>query len=106
MVLWRIDGDQLIIEWYRVSTFDDHSLQMTFQAILQLNTAGSPGDIVLNYVNVTGSGDQPEDVGVTVGLKAAGMAADVARFLVEDGSHFSATGDPRVQSGHAIRFSA
>src|SRR5262249_14036942 len=38
MIVWRIDGDQLIIEWYRVALYDDRSVSMTFQAILQLNT--------------------------------------------------------------------
>ena len=60
MIVWRIDGNQLIIEWYRVSTYDDRSLSMTFQAILQLNTGGASGDIVLNYSSVTGTGDGPE----------------------------------------------
>jgi hypothetical protein len=105
MIVWRIDGNQLIIEWYRVTIFDG-SPPMTFQAILQLNTGGAPGDIVFNYSSVTGTGDEPEDVGVTVGVKDAGTASDVARTLVEDGTHFSSTGDPRVQTGRALRFTA
>jgi methionine-rich copper-binding protein CopC len=104
MIVWRTNGDQLIIEWYHVGTFDDHSLSMTFQAILQLNTGNHPGDIVFNYSNVTGTGDGPENIGVTVGVKDAGTAGDVLRTLMEDGTTFSSTGDPRVQTGHAVRF--
>jgi hypothetical protein len=105
MIVWRIDGNQLIIEWYRVTIFDG-SPAMTFQAILQLNTGAAAGDIVLNYSSVTGTGDQPEDVGVTVGVKDAGTASDVARLLVEDGTHFSSTGSPLVQTGKAVRITA
>jgi hypothetical protein len=107
MIVWRIDGDQLIIEWYRVTTFTDRSLTMTFQAILQLNTGGASGDIVLNYSSVTGTGDKLEGVGVTVGVKDAGTASDVARLLVEDGSlGYDQPRDPRVQTGGAVRFTA
>jgi hypothetical protein len=104
MIVWRIDDNQLIIEWYHVALFDDRSLSMTFQAILQLNTGGQPGDIVFNYSNVNGLGDQPEGLGVTVGVKDAGSAGDVARTLLLDGTTFSSTADPRVQTGHALRF--
>jgi hypothetical protein len=106
MILWRVNGNQLIIEWYKVSTFDDRSLHMTFQAILDLNTGGNSGDIVFNYSNVTGTGDQPENLGVTVGVKDAGTSAAVARTLVEDGTIFSSTGDPRIQTGKALRLHA
>jgi hypothetical protein len=102
MIVWRIDGNQLIVEWYRVSTFDDRSLHMTFEAILNLNTGASPGNIVFNYSNVTGTGDGPENIGVTVGVKDAGTGSDVGRTLVEDGTTFSSTGDPRVQTGKAL----
>jgi hypothetical protein len=110
MIVWRIDGNQLIIEWYRVTTFSDRTMmnppRMTFQAILQLNTGGAPGDIVLNYSSVTGTGDGPENIGVTVGVKDAGTASDIARTLVEDGTRFSSTGSPLVQSGKAVRITA
>jgi hypothetical protein len=106
MIVWRIDGNQLTIEWYHVDLFDSRGLNMTFQTILTLNTGGQSGDILFNYSNVTGTGDQPEGLGVTVGIKDAGTAADVARTLVEDGTFFSSTGDPRVQRGHALRFHA
>jgi hypothetical protein len=102
MIVWRIDGNQLIVEWYRVSLYDDRTVRMTFEAIMDLNTGGRPGNIVLNYSSVTGTGDGPEDNGVTVGVKDAGTATDVSRTLVEDGTHFSSTGDPRVQSGRAL----
>jgi methionine-rich copper-binding protein CopC len=106
MIVWRIDGNQLTIEWYHVSLFDDRTLSMTFQTVLTLNTGGQSGDIVFNYSNVNGLGDQPEGLGVTVGVKDAGTAGDVSRTLLLDGTNFSSTPDPRVVSGHALRFHA
>jgi hypothetical protein len=102
MIEWKIVNDQLIIEWYNVTTFDG-SPQMTFQVVLDLNTGGQSGDILLNYQSVTGTGDGPENLGVTVGVKDAGTGAGVPRTLIEDGTVFSSTGDPRVQTGKAIR---
>lgn len=103
MIVWKVVGSQLIIEWYRVTTFDGSPL-MTFQAVLDLNTGAQSGDILLNYANVTGTGDGPENIGVTVGVKDVGTGNDVLRTLVEDGTTFSPTGDPRVQTGRAVRF--
>jgi hypothetical protein len=105
MIVWRIDSDLLTIEWYHVQPYPSGT-SMTFQAILQLNTGGTPGDIVLNYSSVTGLGSSSSDAGVTVGIKDVGTASDVARLLVEIGTHFSSTGDPRVQTGRALRFTA
>jgi hypothetical protein len=103
MIVWKIVGNQLIIEWYRVTTFDGSPL-MTFQTVLNLNTGAASGDILFNYQNVTGTGDGPEDIGVTVGVKAAGTGPTTLTTLLEDGSKgFSATGDSRVQTGKAVR---
>ncbi len=104
MIVYRTDGNQLTIEFYHVSLFDDRSLSMTFQTILTLNTGGQPGDIVFNYSNVNGLGDGPEGLGVTVGVKDAGSAGDVLRTLLLDGTNFSSTPDPRVVTGRALRF--
>jgi hypothetical protein len=104
MIVWKIVNNQLIIEWYRVTTFDPPFIPMTFQAVLDLNTGGQIGDILLNYQSVTGIGDQPERLGVTVGVKDAGTGNAIFRTLVEDGTTFNPFGDPRVQSGKAVRF--
>jgi methionine-rich copper-binding protein CopC len=105
-IVWRIDGNQLTVEWYHVTTYPfGSSAAMTFQAILTLNTAPNhPGDIVFNYYSVTGSGDEGENLGVTVGIKDAGHGSVT---VVEDGSTgFSASGNPDVQTGRALRFFA
>jgi hypothetical protein len=105
MIVWRINGNQLIIEWYRVTTFDPSPV-MTFEALLTLNTGASPGDIICNYTSVTGTGDGPEGLGVTVGIKDVGTGSAVSPTLIEDGTFFSSTGDPRVQTGRAVKFSS
>ena len=53
---------------------------------------------------MTGLGSQSSGVGVTVGIKDAGIASDVFRILLEDGTNYTTTGDPRIQTGKAIRF--
>src|SRR5262249_41403536 len=102
MIEWKIVNDQLIIEWYHVTTFTNRTTQMTFQAVLDLNTGSQSGDVRLNYQDVTGTGDVGELLGVPVGLKDTGTGASTLRTLVEDGSVFSPTGDPRVQTGKAL----
>jgi hypothetical protein len=106
MIVWKIIGDQLIIEWYNVTAYPFGSTPtMTFQAVLQLNTGTQSGDILLNYQNVTGSGAQSENLGVTVGIKDVGTGSSILNTVIEDGSTgFSSTGDPRVRTGKAIRF--
>ena len=61
------------------------------------------GDIVYNYVSVTGRGDLGEGIGVTAGVKNAGTGAGVGSTYVE---FISTAGDPRVQSGKAVRLTA
>jgi hypothetical protein len=104
MIVWRINGNQLIVEWYRSLIFDG-SPPMTYQAVLQLNTGSQYGDILLNYASVTGTGDEGEDLGVTVGVKSDGVSDGALFTVIEDGSvGFDPNGDPRVQTGRAILF--
>jgi subtilisin family serine protease len=104
MIVWQIANNQLIIEWYNVTNFQE-STRMTFQAILDLNTAGVPGDIVLNYRSVTGVGAGDVQGGITVGVKDAATVTTVSRTVVQDGSH-GGHGNPLIATGHAIRFIA
>jgi hypothetical protein len=100
MVLWRVSGGQLTIQWYNVSTFPEgSSIRMTWQVILDLNTGSFPGAIVFNYVTATGVGAQDDNFGITVGIKEAGGR----RTVVQDGST-GGHGDPRIGSGRALLF--
>jgi hypothetical protein len=102
MIVYQISNNQLTIEWYNVTTYPSgSSAAMTFEAVLDLNTAGATGDILLNYDSVTGVGADDVSGGITVGVKAAGTGATVANTVVQDGST-GGHGDPRIVSGHAI----
>jgi hypothetical protein len=106
MIVYQFNGDQLIIEWHNVTTYPSgSSANMTFQAILNLNTGSQPGDIVLNYLSVTGQGASDDNFGVTVGVKGAGTGSTILHTVVEDGSS-GLSSNPDVQTGHAIRLSA
>jgi hypothetical protein len=70
MIWYKVQNNQLIVEWNGIRHYPT-SNQITFQAILSLNTTG-PGDIVFNYVNLnTGTADA-DGMTSTVGLKDAG----------------------------------
>ena len=58
--------------WYNVTTYSEgSSARRTFQAVLQLTTGAQPGDSVLNYDSVTGTGASDVSSGITVGIKDA-----------------------------------
>ena len=108
-VLFRMENDRLIIEWnqvpHRVSS-TTHTLPVTFQAILQLNTAG-PGDIIFNYVDVnTGNPSFDNGLSATVGIKFSAFAVSGGvqvpnRLLVSFNSLNALIGDSK-----AIRLAA
>jgi N,N-dimethylformamidase beta subunit-like, C-terminal/Concanavalin A-like lectin/glucanases superfamily/Bacterial Ig-like domain/Bacterial Ig domain/Calx-beta domain len=104
MVLGRYDdtdangtSDRLIIEW-NVQGSPTSPSPVTFQAILHLSTAASPGSFTFNYPD-TDSGDSRTDgASSTVGIKDSGTQG-ANRLLVQ----FDAT-SPYVGSAKAIRF--
>jgi VCBS repeat-containing protein len=96
-VLYKFDGNRLIIEWSEAHHFStDGSAEdaLTFQAILELNTGDRNGSIVFNYVDV----DRAEDfiLSPTVGIKDAGTG-DPDRLLIAYGAV-----NEHVASGRAI----
>ncbi len=72
MVLGRIDGNRLIIEWNNVEHFPTSPSGVTFQAILQLNTGGAPGNVSLNYVDLNTGDPNSNGASATVGIKDMG----------------------------------
>jgi hypothetical protein len=97
--------DRLIIEWSQVRRHSDDGpadkTEMTFQAILTLNTGAAPGTIVLNYPDID-TGSRYSNAGdATVGIKGAGVQDQPAarRLLIsrDRGTH------PFLSSGKAIR---
>lgn len=98
-VLYRLDSAQnrLIVEWSQVQAFPS-SGEMTFQAILELNTGATPGDIVVNYPDLSTGGGLDNGVSASVGIKAASVGG--GNMLLVKGDGFN----PMVQTGRAIRF--
>src|SRR5262249_4853490 len=69
-------SDRLIIEWsqVRLAYFGLGTSDVTFQAILQLNTGVTPGSITFNFPDLdTGESTFTEGNGATVGVKDAGF---------------------------------
>src|SRR4029079_9289143 len=91
-VLYQLDApnNRLIIEWNHVrrfgfTAFDD----VTFQAILQLNTGALPGTITFNYPDVSiGHAWYDNGADATVGIKPAG-APGFTRLVVEQNNGVS-----------------
>jgi extracellular elastinolytic metalloproteinase len=96
--LWRVDGNRLIIEWSDVPHQTLANGSVTFQAILQLNTAGAPGRIILNYPDLTTIDPTTANgAGASVGIKAAGTQGANRLLINRDSGSF-----PWVQTGKAI----
>ena len=91
-------ADRLIVEWSRVQHYATSPSDVTFQAILQLNTGATPGDITLNYPDLDTGDAFRNGSGATVGIKNAGSQGD-ERLLVS----YNDGANPLVGSGKAIR---
>lgn len=90
--------DRLVIEWSDVVDTNVLDGAITFQAILQLNTGGNLGRIILNYPDIVLSNAAFSLGGsATVGIKANGTAG-VNRLLISQNS----STHPWVQDQSAI----
>ncbi|HEV2947519.1 MAG TPA: IPT/TIG domain-containing protein, partial [Gemmataceae bacterium] len=97
MVLSKIDtlNNRLIIEWNQVHdyvTYNNGSL--TFEAIIQLNTGATPGNIVFNYLQL----DYFLGSGASVGIKDGGTQGPNAVVISVNALN------PLVDNNHAILF--
>ncbi len=107
MILAKVDdtngdgaADRLILEWNKVQGYASSPSTVTFQAILQLNTGSTPGEITFNYPDID-SGDYRSNGGsATVGLKDGSSYYGTRRLLVS----YNNAASPYVRSGQAIRF--
>ncbi len=97
MILGKIDGNNLIIQWDNVLHFDSQT-PVTFQVVIQMNTGNTPGAITVNYLNVD-TGDVHANGGTsTVGVKAAGFQGS-NRVLVSFNSQ-----NPLIGNSQALQF--
>jgi hypothetical protein len=71
MLLAKIDTVHscLIVEWNQVTDQNNTTIPITFEAIIQLNTGATPGNIVFNYLQL----DSQFKAQSSVGIKAAGV---------------------------------
>lgn len=71
-------NDRLVIEWNRIYHYQTSPSSATFQAVLQLNTGATAGDILVNYPDLV-TGDQfAGGASATVGLRSPGGTRLVA----------------------------
>jgi hypothetical protein len=96
--------DRMILEWSDVTVHNDTgpapTRNMTFQAILSLNTGATPGPIVFNYRDVETGSRFANGGDATVGIKGGGtQAAGGNRLLVS----YNRGNNPLIGSGKAIR---
>jgi Ca2+-binding RTX toxin-like protein len=104
LVLARFDDtggdsapDRLIIEWSDVGHYPTSPSAVTFQAILELNTQSTDGEIRYNYVDLN-FGDSLLDNGRsgTVGLKAAGQQGSPRSLVARNNGVHPLIGDGKA----------
>jgi methionine-rich copper-binding protein CopC len=97
-VLYKIDGDRLIVEWSDVCNRTQSQGAVTFQAILQLNTGATPARIIFNYVDtVHDSATYSNGASSSVGIKDTATQGP-NRILLSQNNN----AHPWVGSGKAI----
>jgi hypothetical protein len=98
-VLWKIEGNNLIIEWSEVPHFNAAGNPATFQAILRLNSGIHNGDIIYNYTDLNvNNASFNNGASASVGIKDTGTQGP-NRILVSQNSGTN----PFVGEGKAIR---
>lgn len=97
-VLYKFDADRLIIEWSNAEIAGYPGMgELTFQAILQLNTGLDSGNIIFNYPDLQ-AGPGSEGVGATVGIKDTGAQGNHRLIVSQDQAS-----NPYVGTGKAVR---
>jgi hypothetical protein len=104
-IAYKVEGDQLVIEWSGMAPYGYQAVSgdnMTFQAILGLNSGANSGDIIFNYVDlVAGSKITSDGFSATVGIKDLDLAG-THRVLLAQNEKSS----PYVSSGEAVKIVA
>jgi len=91
--------DRLVIQWNKLSHHNNptNTNNVTFQAILQLNTGATPGSVGVNYSDLATGDAYSNGVSASVGIKPTGTTT--APLLVSNGGTNSMVAD-----GKGIRF--
>jgi hypothetical protein len=95
-------SDRLIVEWNKVYHVSAGSTNpATFRAILELNTAGRSGEVLLNYPDLTlGTASYDDGRSATVGIKRSGAQGANLVLVGLNGN------SPYVREGGAVRLVA
>ena len=96
-VLYQFAGNRLIVEWNMVQHFPGSPSDVTFQAVLDLNTGVDAGGITFNYPDIDTEDEFSDGVSATIGIKGESPEGE-NRLLVS----FNAT-HPMVHTGSAMR---
>jgi hypothetical protein len=94
-VLAKVEAGRLIVEWSNVRGYSSSPSAVTFQAILELNTGSSPGDIIFNYVDLNSGDFRTNGANATVGIKDVGPQGP-NRLLVSYNSTSPYVGDGKA----------
>jgi len=93
-------SDRLIIEWNNVQHYSSTPSGVSFQAVLELNTGGVPGDIIFNYLDLNaGASSYNDGASATVGIKNSNAAGSDPLLVSYNGRH------PNIGSGESILIS-
>lgn len=98
-------NDRLIINYRNVHYYAQQPTSgddgITFQIVLELNTGSRPGDIIMNYVDLSEVGTGSSDAGLSAsaGIKDTGVQGGNRVLVSQDGS-----GAEHVASGKAHRY--
>lgn len=91
--------DRLIIEWSQVQHYPNTTSDVTFQAILQLNTGSTRGAIVFNYPDIDfGTATFNNGANATVGIKNSNAQGGDSLLV-----SYNSGSNPLIGSGKAIR---
>jgi hypothetical protein len=89
--------DILILQWDQILHFLGNT-PVTFQAILQLDTGSTPGNILFNYISINTNDKNSNGATATVGIKDAGNQGPNRNLVSYDSTN------PLVGNGEAIQF--
>jgi PKD repeat protein len=94
--------DQLVLEWNALQSHPSSPSTVSFAAILQLNTGNTPGDILLDYVDLdAGTAAVNNGANATVGIEST--AAQASNLLLVNRNNGS---NPLIGTGKAVLISA
>lgn len=88
--------DRLVIQWNRQVHVNGSTNQVTFQAVLQLNTGATQGKIVANYSDIDTGDGNANGQSASIGIKPAGSGA-AGVSVSTNSTHYLVGGGKAIQ---------